>query len=484
MKTQKIVLITTVALSCASLPVWSQSEMSDVVESTSDRDEAQVKSTRTLGDLRRANQIIGQELKDSHDESIGKVRDLALDLQNGRVAAVIVATGGMIGMNEHLVAVPPETFICDRTTQALRFKGEQEQLKNAPEFRPSEWKNFTDQASLRQAYQRFGVETYFAPELPKSIPDLLNQRGQASQYYSFNGQNALPRLGYVSRAETLLGLMAKNQQEEKLGTVNNLVLDLEAGRIVEVILAEGGFLGMQRELSAVPPQAFHWNADNSSLTLNTTREAFQAAPHFKSAQWGYAYEPDSILAIYRNYKVMPYFATTGLENGAQNVRERTDDGVTALEQGNAEDVKLTDQIRQAIQSNGAISVDAGNVKIITVDGKVTLRGMVQTQDVKQRIADTAAKFVSADKMDNQIVVIQSRQLAQRGDGALTRTAGRAARLHQRPVFTGGVSDRATMAAQIHGRILRPSTHARNGVFCTTASFSSPAKLKARIYEQS
>ena len=82
------------------------------------------------------------------------------------------------------------------------------------------------------------------------------------------------------------------------------------------------------------------------------------------------------------------------------------------------------------------------------------------------------------------LLIQSRQLAQRGDGALTRTAGRAARLHQRPVFIGGVSDRATMAAQIHGRILRPSTHARNGVFCTTASFSSPAKLKARIYEQS
>jgi len=357
-----------------------------------------------LGDLRRASQIIGEEIKDAHDQRLGKVRDLALDLQNGRVATVIVARGGVIGMDEKLVAVPPESFVCDKTIKALRFRGSQEQLKDAPEIKLSEWTKFTEPVELSQTYQRFGAEPYFFTE-GQPLPGLANQSGQVSHYYAFNGQNALPRLGYISRASRLMGTTAKNNENEKLGTVNNLVIDLSAGRVVEVILAESGFLGMERELSAVPPQAFHWNADNSALTLDTTKDALRAAPHFKASQWGYAYEPESIAAVYRNYKVPVYFAgTAGMENGAQNVRERTDEGVTALERGNAEDVKITEQIRQSLQSNTATSADAANVTVITMDGKVTLRGTVGTEEEKRMIGDTAAKSVSADRVDNQITV--------------------------------------------------------------------------------
>jgi hypothetical protein len=173
---------------------------------------------------------------------------------------------------------------------------------------------------------------------------------------------------------------------------------------VEVILAEGGFLGMNRELSAVPPQAFHWNADYSALTLNTTKDAFKAGPHFTSSQWGYAYEPTSITEVYRNYKVSPYFVTTGLGSGAQNVRERTDEGVTALEQGNAADVSITERIRQSVRANEAMSANARAITIITVDGKVTLRGSVNSDAEKQMIGDAAAKTVPPDKVNNQLEV--------------------------------------------------------------------------------
>jgi len=403
MKTQKIIWIATVALSCATLPVFAQAGDDDN-KAPRDRDEAKPQSIQPLGDLRRASQIIGEEIKDAHDQRLGKVRDLALDLQNGRVATVIVARGGVVGMDEKLVAVPPESFVCDHTIKALRFKGSQEQLKNAPEFKLSEWTKYTEPVELSEAYQRFGVEPYFFTE-GQPLPGVANQSGQVSHYYSFNGQNALPRVGYISRASRLMGTTAKNNENEKLGSVNNMVIDLSAGRVVEVILAEGGFLGGERELSAVPPQAFHWNADNSALMLDTTKDALRAAPHFKPSQWGYAYEPDSIAAVYRNYKVPVYFAgTSTMDNGAQNVRERTDEGISALEQGNAEDVKITGQIRQALQSNNATSADVANVTVVTMDGKVTLRGTVATEEEKRMIGDTAAKFVSADRVDNQIMV--------------------------------------------------------------------------------
>jgi len=401
MKTHKIALLTAVTLSCAPLPLWAQA--SDDSQTPRDRDMAKTQSMQPLGDLRRANQIIGEEIKDAHDQKLGKVKDLALDLQNGRIAEVIVATGGTIGMDEKLVAMPPESFICDRTEKALRLKGDQAQLKNAPEFRFAEWNKSIDPAMLSGTYQRFGTEPYFFVQ-GRKMADINNQTGQDSHYYSFDGQNALPRLGYIARATRLLGTTAKNQQDESLGTVNNLVIDLPAGRVVEVVVGEGGFLGMDRELRAVPPQAFHWNADNSELNLDTTPAAFLAMSHFNSSQWGYAYEPESIKTVYRNYNVPPYFVAAGPESGAQNVREKVDESVTALEQGNSEDVNLTEHIRQAIQSNGATSADAANVKVITTDGRVTLRGAVATDDEKRMMGDTAARFVSADRVDNQIEV--------------------------------------------------------------------------------
>jgi len=44
-------------------------------------------------------------------------------------------------------------------------------------------------------------------------------------------------------------------------------------------------------------------------------------------------------------------------------------------------------------------------------------------------------------------------------------------------------NRAAMAAQIHGRILRSSGRASNGRFCTTVWFSSPDQRKPRVYAQ-
>ena len=92
-------------------------------------------------------------------------------------------------------------------------------------------------------------------------------------------------LGTVSRATKLIGTTTVNNQNEKLGKVENLMIDLPSGRIVEVIVASGGFLGIDAEMSAVPPQAFRYDVDEGALTLNTTKAALGAAPHFKNSEW-------------------------------------------------------------------------------------------------------------------------------------------------------------------------------------------------------
>jgi len=80
---------------------------------------------------------------------------------------------------------------------------------------------------------------------------------------------------------------------------------------------------------------------------------------------------------------------------------------TADNQSNAKaDRETTAKIRKAIVSEKDLSTYAHNVKIITVNGQVTLKGPVQTNDEKQRVATLAANVVSPDKIVNDLTVKQ------------------------------------------------------------------------------
>ena len=401
MKPKFFILFSATVLSCAALPLLAD-PMSD--SSQPDRDAAQMQGTPRLGELRRANRIIGSEIQDSQGQKIGKVKDLALDLQNGRIAEVIVATGGALGMDEKIAAVPPESFICGSEKRVLQLKGVSAQIETAPKFEITRWADATQSPQVIVVYQHAGLEPYFKDDAMNPQKQNSGQGGQDSQYYHFNGDNALPHLGYVARASSLRGTMAWNMQNEKLARVSDFIVDLPAGRIVEVILAQGGFLGMGNEYSAVPPESFHWNADSTALTLDTTREALKTSPHFKSSEWSQATDPSRISEVYSSYHVRPYFGAMEMGQGAQNVRERTYNTPSSSEQRNNADLDTSEQIHKNLMADTSLSAEARNVKILTSDGKVTLTGVVNTEDEKRLVGEAAAKIAGADKVDNRLDV--------------------------------------------------------------------------------
>jgi osmotically-inducible protein OsmY len=96
-------------------------------------------------------------------------------------------------------------------------------------------------------------------------------------------------------------------------------------------------------------------------------------------------------------------AQTAPDNSKQNKNQAQ----TADNQTNAKSDRLTTQkIRKAIMADKNLSTYAHNVKIITVDGAVTLKGPVQSDDEKQKVASEAASVVSADKITNELIVKQ------------------------------------------------------------------------------
>jgi sporulation protein YlmC with PRC-barrel domain len=89
----------------------------------------------------------------------------------------------------------------------------------------------------------------------------------------------------VNKASGLIGMDVRNQQDERLGEIKDLVLDLQSGKIAYAVLSVGGFLGIGDKLIAVPPSAFTTGTDQDRLVLNADKARIQNSPGFAKNAW-------------------------------------------------------------------------------------------------------------------------------------------------------------------------------------------------------
>ena len=138
--------------------------------------------------------------------------------------------------------------------------------------------------------------------------------------------------------------------------------------------------------------------------MDITKEEMSSAPHFPSRAW-----PDinreQATAVYQAYHVVPYFLPIGTDSAAQNVPGVNSKIHTPMEQGTSQgDLEITARIQKEILDADGLSLDARAVKVITLNGRVTLRGTVATSDEKRRMGEIAARIVPAANVDNQLEV--------------------------------------------------------------------------------
>jgi hyperosmotically inducible protein len=93
------------------------------------------------------------------------------------------------------------------------------------------------------------------------------------------------------------------------------------------------------------------------------------------------------------------------DNTARNERDKSGDAPTpGMQRENETDLAITQQIRQQVVKADDISVNGKNVKIITQDGVVTLRGPVQSAEERSQIASAAKNVDGVKRVDNQLEI--------------------------------------------------------------------------------
>ena len=99
--------------------------------------------------------------------------------------------------------------------------------------------------------------------------------------------------------------------------------------------------------------------------------------------------------------------TSPAQSAPDNSTHNKNQGKTADNQPNATaDRETTAKVRKAIVADKDLSTYAHNVKIITVNGAVTLKGPVKSEEEKQKVQTDAASAVSADMITNNLTIKQ------------------------------------------------------------------------------
>jgi len=94
------------------------------------------------------------------------------------------------------------------------------------------------------------------------------------------------------------------------------------------------------------------------------------------------------------------------DNSGVNTRDRSSAALTPMDQGGSEsDRKITQQIRQDLMKDNSLSFTAKNVKVITINGKVTLRGPVKSEAERSAVEAAARRAAgNGGQVDSQLEI--------------------------------------------------------------------------------
>jgi sporulation protein YlmC with PRC-barrel domain len=343
-----------------------------------------VSSSRTdgrgsFGPNVKSSPINEVEIKNLQGEALGRIRGLAVDLPHGRIVEVLVVSDQFLGMGGRTVAVPPEVLMSDGKNEVYQIDISAEKFKAAPAFDLDKWAQSTSTDSAAAAYAYFGQAPTF----------LIT--GEAPCRKTIYGA-PVTNLGVLEKLSHLINLPVDNLQGLRLGTVASLNMDVPKGIIITALIRSpesriSNMAKLATSATVIPVTLLSFNSARDGLLLDLSQQAYNAAPN--------AVFNDGVNAIPVQY------------HEQVSATPASNPGPALVQGSSASDQSTTAQIYQSIKNS---NLDTGSaVQVATLEGHVTLRGVVNNQASKDGIGAIAIATVSVNNVDNQIVVARQLQ---------------------------------------------------------------------------
>jgi len=102
-----------------------------------------------------ASTIIGDRIFNHLNENLGEVKDIMLDIEEGKIEYVIVEFGGFLGIGEKFFAVPFSALKIDIERHAFILTKSKSELEKAPGFDKDHWPE-TNSHAVRATSAQWG----------------------------------------------------------------------------------------------------------------------------------------------------------------------------------------------------------------------------------------------------------------------------------------------------------------------------------------
>ena len=123
--------------------------------------------------------------------------------------------------------------------------------------------------------------------------------------------DAPPVLGREKAFTEFTKIKVTNFEDEPLGRIVDLGIDLVNGRIVEVLITADRSLEVGGKIVAVPPGAIIADLSNELYRINVSPEQFKSAAAIELSKWVDAGRSDRVAAAYYHFGQVPYFLEEG-----------------------------------------------------------------------------------------------------------------------------------------------------------------------------
>lgn len=108
-----------------------------------------------------ASTLKHEKVVNAAGESLGRIEDYMIDLNNGRIAYCVLSFGGFLGMGDRLFAVPWQAMTLDTENKCFILNIDKERLKNAPGFDKDNWPDTTNPEWGTRIYSYYSVKPYW-----------------------------------------------------------------------------------------------------------------------------------------------------------------------------------------------------------------------------------------------------------------------------------------------------------------------------------
>jgi sporulation protein YlmC with PRC-barrel domain len=116
-------------------------------------------------DVMAASTIDGNTVISSDGDDVGSIKEIMLDVRQGRIAYAVMSSGGFLGIGDKLLAIPWSALTLDTDKKCFRLAATSEQIRNSPGFNKDAWPLMAEKQWASTVHQHYGREPYWSSDV-------------------------------------------------------------------------------------------------------------------------------------------------------------------------------------------------------------------------------------------------------------------------------------------------------------------------------